>query len=107
MAELLGYRITGGSLPALSLLQPAPPDRTLYHSAKNGRVALALRRGGMKFIYWGGRRPMQVFDTVRDPGERADLASSIDPALLRAAEAELLAWRAGVDGAYRAAREGD
>jgi arylsulfatase A-like enzyme len=106
IAELMGYRFVGGTLPAQSLLGPASPERTLYHSAKNGRVALALRRGSLKYVYWGGRQPMQVFDIGRDPGERSDIASSRDPAELRAVEAELLAWRAGVVGAYRAARAG-
>ena len=63
-----------------------------------------LRRGELKYIYWGGRRPMQVFNVARDPRELVDLAPTTDPAVLRAAEAELLGWRAGVYGAYRAAR---
>jgi arylsulfatase A-like enzyme len=104
IAELLGYRLVGGELPAQSLLRPVPADRTLYHSAKNGRVALALRRGTLKYIYWGGRQPMQVFDTSRDPLEREDISSTRRPGELRAVEAELLAWRAGVVGAYRSAR---
>ena len=104
VVELLGYRIVGGALPAESLLHPVAADRTLYHAAKNGRVAMALRRGPLKYIYWGPRQPMQVFDIARDPTEREDIAESIDPAERRAVEAELLAWRAGVHGAYRAAR---
>jgi arylsulfatase A-like enzyme len=105
IAELLGYSIEGGRLPAMSLLHPVPPDRTLYHSTKNGRVALALRRNALKYIYWGRRQPMQVFDIERDPYERNDIADRVDPTRLRAVEAELLAWRAGVAGAYRAARD--
>jgi len=105
VAALLGYGLVDGELPGMSLLAPVGDDRELHHSTKNGRVALALRRGAMKYIYWGGRRPMQVFDTASDPGERRDLAGTIAPAVLRGVEAELLAWRAGVVASYRAARE--
>ncbi|HYE01736.1 MAG TPA: sulfatase-like hydrolase/transferase, partial [Phycisphaerales bacterium] len=103
VADLLGFRLEGGRLAGSSLLRP-PPARTIYHAGRNGRAALALRRGHVKYLYWGRRRPMQVFDTARDPAERVDLAARMPPAVLQAVAAELLAWRRSVAQAYAQAR---
>ena len=92
----------GGTLPGISLLQPAPPGRAVYHSARNGKQALALRRDSLKFFSYDRRRPMQVFDVKNDPLERHDLADTLDPALLRAVELELALWRRGVQQRYHA-----
>ena len=104
VADLLGFRLEGGRLPGQSLLQPVASDRRLYHSTKNGRVAQVLTTGRWKFVYWGRHRPMQVFDLADDPGEVHDLAPRLDPALLRAVEAELVMRRSGVAVAYHRAR---
>lgn len=100
VADALGYRIEGGTLPGHSLLAPAAPGRTLYHHTRDGRTALALRRDSLKFVYHHRRQPMQVFNLLDDPLERRDLAATLPPELLKAAEMELLLWRRGVQRIY-------
>ncbi|MEM8557000.1 MAG: LTA synthase family protein [Bacteroidota bacterium] len=104
VADWLGYDLVGGTIPGHSLLAPPPPGRRLYHAMKNGRNALALRVDGTKYIYWGRRRPMQVFDTINDPLELHDLAAERPEGELRAVEAELIQWRRSVELAYEEAR---
>jgi arylsulfatase A-like enzyme len=100
IADALGYRLEGGLVPGLSLLDPVPAGRPVYHSARNGNQLLALRQDSLKFFYYNRRRPMQVFDTRNDPLERRDIAHQIDPNLLKSVELKLLLWRRGVQQQY-------
>ncbi|MEM6784151.1 MAG: LTA synthase family protein [Bacteroidota bacterium] len=104
IADWLGYDLVDGTLPGHTVLAPPPPGRRLYHAMKNGRNALALRVDGTKYIYWGRRRPMQVFDTITDPLELHDIADERSEGELRAVEGELLQWRRSVELAYEEAR---
>ena len=104
IAEVLGYRIEGGSYPGVSLLQPVPDGRVVYHSARHGNQALALRQDSLKFFYYDRRRPMQVFDIHNDPFERRDLAAQLDPDVLKSVELNLLLWRRGVQQIYHTSK---
>ena len=77
---------------AANSLQEIPDDRLVYHSARNGNEALALRQDSLKFFYFNRRQPMQVFDLRNDPFERRDIAAEIDPDLLKSVELKLLLW---------------
>lgn len=100
VAELLGLRIDGAVPPGRSLLQPAGPARELFHSAWNGRLALAVRRWPYKFIYYWGRRPTQAFDLRTDPGELRNIASQLPPEQIRAAETAMQEWFYRAENSY-------
>ncbi len=100
LADALGLRLEGGRLPGRSLLQPAPEGRSVFHSAWNGKLALALRRDSLKFVYHYRRRPTQVFDLHSDPLEQHDLAPHLPAELIRAAELDLLLWNREVARVY-------
>ncbi len=100
IADALGYRIEGGVVPGVSLLRPVADDRLVYHSAREGNEAIALRQDSLKFFYYNRRQPMQVFDVRNDPFERHDIAAQIDPDLLKSVEVKLLLWRRGVQQIY-------
>lgn len=100
VADALGYRIEGGVVPGISLLQGVGDDRIVYHSTRDGNEAIALRQGSLKFFYYNRRQPMQVFDIRNDPFERHDIAAQIDTDLLKAVELKLLLWRRGVQQIY-------
>ena len=100
VADALGYRIEGGAMPGVSLLQPTPDDRAVFHSTRDGNKTIVLRQDGLKFFYFNRRQPMQVYDLRNDPFERHDIAAEIDPDLLKAVELKLLLWRRGVQQIY-------
>lgn len=100
VAALLGLRVDGGVLPGQSLLDPVPADRRLFHAAWIENQAMAMRVGTRKFVYRFRRQPLQMFDTATDPGERHDLAPTLAPEELQAAERDLLLWRRRVNRRY-------
>ncbi|MEO0742112.1 MAG: sulfatase [Bacteroidota bacterium] len=104
IAEWLDYDLVDGTLPGHSMFAPPPPGRRVYHTMKSGRNALALRVDGKKYIYWGRRRPMMVFDTIADPFELRNIAHELPEGERRAVEAELVRWRHSVELAYEEAR---
>lgn len=91
--------------PGRSLLSSASPERTLVHAYKEGRVALALRRGAKKYFFEYRRRPTRVFNLEADAGERHDIVAQVDPGEIQSAERELLGWAKAVQQAYWLARE--
>lgn len=93
VAELLGYRITGASLPGTSLLSEGDPARTLYFATTTDWSALGMRRGSRKYVYAFDRAPMQIFDLTSDPGELREVTDAPQPELRRVV-GELLSWRA-------------
>ena len=102
VADLLGYRISGGLLPGIPLTSPVSANRKLFFSCWYEKQCMAMRHGPLKFIYHYGRRPMELYDLARDPRERRDLASNSTkyrPRLKRVAR-DLLRWRARVNHVY-------
>jgi len=101
VADALGFRLEGGHYPGISMLQPVPPDRTLYFSGWDSHVVLAFRQGALKFICRYRRCAMQVFDTWKDPLEAQNIAASLPPERLRQAKLKLRLWRQGVRQLYK------
>ena len=93
LADLLGYRLTGGTVAGRSLLDPVPPDRTLYFMSSHDNDFLAMRQGNRKYIYTFDRSPFQIYDLGRDPGERHNLVDSLTPTEVSAATRRLIEWQ--------------
>jgi phosphoglycerol transferase MdoB-like AlkP superfamily enzyme len=93
IAELLGYRIEGASLPGVSLLSSPDPERSMFYTGIFEDSTLAMRKGKLKFFYDFGRSPTQVFDVVDDVLERSPL-KSVPTNEVRAAERTMLEWQA-------------
>lgn len=105
VATMLNLRWEGPQPPGASLLAPVPAERTLVHAYKDGRAALALRRGAKKYLFEYHRSPTRVFDLDVDPAERHDVAARTAPGEIQSAERELLNWVKAVQHAYWLARE--
>lgn len=105
VAAMLNLRWEGPQPPGFSLLGQVPAERPLVHAYKDGRVALALRRGTKKYLFEYHRRSTRVFDLATDPAERHDLAARTAPGEVQSAEHELLNWVEAVQHAYWLARE--
>jgi arylsulfatase A-like enzyme len=58
---------------------------------------LGMRRGDLKLVHHFGSRPLEVFDLAADPGERVDLARTLDASLLRELESSLFGFQLSVD----------
>lgn len=102
--ELLGLRATGGSLAGSSLLS-APGHDTLFFGCHYERYCLGMRRGDRTWIHHFGRRPMEVYDVVADPGQTDDIAGEVSLTERLEAKRAMLDWEARSVGLYEAQRE--
>lgn len=105
VADVLNLSWEGRMPPGRSFLADSQADRLLFHACKNGYMGVALRMGSHKYLYEYRRRPMRVFNTADDPGERRDIAGELPPGQVQAAESQLVAWLQNVRQAYALARE--
>jgi phosphoglycerol transferase MdoB-like AlkP superfamily enzyme len=93
IAEILGYRLEGGSVPGRSLLDSVSADRTLYFMSSQDNDFLAMRQGDHKYIYTFDRTPLQAFDLRSDPDEHHDLADSLTSLQASAVIRQLIEWQ--------------
>jgi phosphoglycerol transferase MdoB-like AlkP superfamily enzyme len=93
IADALGYRLEGGSVPGRSLLQSVPADRPLFFMSSQDNDFLAMRQGNRKYIYTFDRTPLQAYDLARDPDELHDLADSLSPTDASAVTRRLIEWQ--------------
>jgi phosphoglycerol transferase MdoB-like AlkP superfamily enzyme len=99
VANLLGYRIQGGEYPGSSLLA-LPEDRALNFSCWGFQDCLASLKDGMKYIYYYGNKPPELYDLSEDPLETDNIADKAKPEYLDQRRTELLEWRARVEASY-------
>ncbi|MEW6638839.1 MAG: sulfatase-like hydrolase/transferase, partial [Actinomycetota bacterium] len=104
VADLLGYRITGGTYPGASILDP-PEERTLMASCYQERTCLAAIRGDEKYVYHYGNKGEEYFDLSEDPHERENIIAEQDEEKIDALRNELLTWAAKVEASYEQQRE--
>jgi lipoteichoic acid synthase len=97
--DALGLAAEDATLPGASLLQPVPANRPLYFSGALDSEFMAMRRGGLKFIYNFERTPTEAYALDRDPGERHDIAATLPRKVLEEAEMDMLVWRERVSRA--------
>ena len=100
VADLLGYRLEGGSDRGSSLLSPVPEGRTLMTSCLADDWCVASVKGTEKYIYHFDNQPEEFFDLSKDPEERKNLAEERDSEELEERRSELLEWSARVDSRY-------
>lgn len=103
VADLLGYKITGGTYPGASILDP-PEERTLMASCYQERTCLAAIRGDEKYIYHYGNRGEEYFDLSEDPHERKNIIAEQDEEKIDALREDLLTWAAKVKASYEQQR---
>ena len=103
VADMLGYRIEGGSYPGTSMLS-APEDRTLMASCYQEQTCLASIKNGEKYIYSYGNRGEEYYDLSKDPKEQNNLIDEQNDKRIDALRKDLLKWQARVDAAYEERR---
>ncbi|WHZ10606.1 MAG: hypothetical protein OJF60_001045 [Burkholderiaceae bacterium] len=94
--DMLGYRLDGGRLPGISMLDPVDPDRKLFFSSSIEWSALGMRDGRFKYIYHFGRKPMEVYDLASDPDEEHPL-QDIRKKQIAQAQQDMLQWQAAAE----------
>jgi arylsulfatase A-like enzyme len=103
VADLLGYRIEGGSYPGASMLSP-PEHRTLRASCYHLHTCLASMRDDKKYIYNYGNKPDEYFDLARDPQERHNIIDQQSEEKIEDLRKDLLRWEARIEASYEQQR---
>ncbi len=103
VADLLGYRIGGGTYPGTSILS-ASADRTLMASCYHEQTCLASMKEGEKYIYSYGNRGEEYYDLSEDPNERHNLIEEQNEKKIDRLRNDLLTWEAKVEAAYEQMR---
>jgi phosphoglycerol transferase MdoB-like AlkP superfamily enzyme len=104
VADLLGYRIEGGTYPGASMLSP-PEHRTLRASCYHVRTCLASMRDDKKYIYNYGNKPDEYFDLARDPQERHNIIEQQSEEKIEVLRKDLLRWEARIEASYEQQRD--
>jgi lipoteichoic acid synthase len=99
VADLLGYRIEGGTYPGASMLSP-PEHRTLRASCYHVRTCMASIRGDKKYIYHYDNKAEEFFDLSRDPHERHNIIGRLNEEKVEALRDDLLTWEARIEASY-------
>jgi glucan phosphoethanolaminetransferase (alkaline phosphatase superfamily) len=106
LADLLGYRIEGGTYPGTSMLS-APADRTLMASCYHEQTCLASIKENEKYIYSYGNRGEEFYDLSKDPNERNNLIEEQGEKEIDRLRNDLLAWEARVEASYELQQKPD
>ena len=98
--DLLGFKVTGGHYPGISLLSGPAEDRTLYFSCFDEYRCLASIQGDEKYIYFFGNQPPEVYDLGSDPLEQNNIANQLSREELKDKRLQALAWYSKVNAMY-------
>jgi lipoteichoic acid synthase len=104
VADLLGYRIEGGTYPGASMLDP-PEHRTLRASCYHVRTCLASITGDEKYIYNYGNKADEYYDLSKDPRERNNIIEQQSKEKIEALRSDLLRWEGRVEASYEQQRD--
>jgi len=91
--DALGLTAENATIPGTSLLKSVPADRALYFFATLDFYSMAVRRGGMEFVYNFERTPTEAYAIDKDPAEQHDIAATLPRRTIEEAEMEMLVWR--------------
>ena len=100
VADLLGYKLRGNPYPGRSLLAPTDKKRPLYFSCFDDFRCMASLEGNMKYIYFFGNKPSELYNLAEDPYEKHNLAKETPRKELNRRSAELLQWYARINTMY-------
>ena len=103
VADLLGYRIAGGSYPGTSIFS-ASENHTLRASCYHEQMCLASMKNGEKYIYSYGNRGEEYYDLSEDPKEQHNLIEDQSEKKIDELRKELLLWEARVESSYKQMR---
>ena len=100
VADLLHYKIEGGSYHGSSLLSPSR-NRVLMASCFHEDRCLASIENNKKYIYHYGNKGEEFFNLTTDPGETNNLADQQPKEEMKARRENLLTWQATVNAIYK------
>lgn len=86
--------LKGGSLPERALFWHYP-----HYGNQGGAPGAAVRRGEYKLIEWMEDGRLELFNVVKDPGEKKDLAGQ-EKRVVAEMHAKLEAWQTSVGARY-------
>ena len=106
LLDLLGYEVTGGHYPGISLIAPRDKERTLFFSCYDEYRCLASIKGTEKYIYFFGNQSEEVYDLASDPLEKNNLANQHTREELKHKRLQVLAWYSKVNAMYEGRKPG-
>ncbi|HJQ30335.1 MAG TPA: LTA synthase family protein [Rubrobacter sp.] len=105
--DLLGYKVTGGSYLGRSLLAPPDRYRILFFSCFDDYRCLASIQGSIKYIYFFGNQPDEVYNITYDPFEEHNIAGQMTTQQLKNKRLQVLAWYSRVNSMYEKRKPGN
>jgi hypothetical protein len=106
VADLLGYRIEGGTYPGASMLAP-PEHRTLRASCYHVHTCLASIEDDKKYIYHYSNMSDEFFDLSRDPHEQHNIIGRLNEEEIEGLRNDLLTWEGRVEASYEQRASGE
>ncbi len=100
VADALGLTLKDGALPGRSLLSDPAGHQALFFAQYWDRMAVALRIGELKYIYYFEKDPAETFDLSKDPAESRDIAAQLSRGDEFQARIDMLAWRYRADQTF-------
>ncbi|KQV74400.1 hypothetical protein ASC61_04950 [Aeromicrobium sp. Root344] len=104
LADLLGYKIEGGTYRGASIRHPDRAPQPLVTSCWDTDQCVSLIDGNHKYIYFFGYKRPQYYDVVADPHEKHNLFDSLSDAKAQSLEDTALRWQAEVNAKHKLGR---
>lgn len=70
----------GQSLVEVMAGETSPADLAFFRNHKSGYLEVGVRRGPLKYIYYFGKHPEELFNLEADPAEQHSLVPEVPPA---------------------------
>lgn len=103
--DIVGAKVETGKMPGTSLLSPPDRERVLFHSCWRTHRCLARREKNKVYLYHFGDMAPQLFEFIKDYGQKKDLAGKLSSADAEKYSLEVRQWWGRVRGRYEARRE--
>ncbi|MDA8792621.1 LTA synthase family protein [Bacteriovoracaceae bacterium] len=100
--DILGIQVQNSHYHGYSLLQNIPEDRLAYFHGIRPTYAIGVISGklGLKYIHWYNRAPDRVYNIIKDPYEKMNIANMFNEEKLMQFKQKAFEWKKSVSDYY-------
>lgn len=91
--DMLNFKLVNGQYPGSSIFD-LPKGRPLYFNCRPDLMCMARTQGYLKYIYYYGEQPPEVYNLRNDPTEQHNIVDRFSEEQLKQWRQELLHWHA-------------